>query len=252
MTSQGILDKIKFLLKLSASDNIHEANNARMGAEKLIKKFNVTDEELASIVDKKPAYGEDERLFHTSYQVPWKMQLSLAVANKFDCLIVQEESVPVEGNSEFDYYVCGDPDDIESVKIAFRSLLFLIDDTVNKNCIGEDENYMESYAEGLAHSIKENLEYGIYLPKREKKVKPEEVEVKPDAIAHIPTQKEKPSEKTYDIAGASRVTNVVAYYRGVADGKDLFFEDAFLLMQSIEQLESAQPLQLPSEEASAE
>lgn len=252
MTPQGILDKIKFLLKLSASDNIHEANNARMGAEKLIKKFNVTDEELASIADKKPAYTEDELLFHTDFQVPWKMQLSLAVANKFDCLIVQEESVPIEGNSEFDYYVCGDPDDIESVKIAFRALLFLIDDTVNKNCIGEDENYMESYAEGLSHSIKENLEYGIFLPKREKKVKQEEVEVKPDAIAHIPTQKEKPSDKKCDITNSSRITNVIAYYRGVADGKDLFFEDAFLLMQSVEQLQASEPLALPSEETVAE
>jgi hypothetical protein len=227
-TPENILAKIKLLQKLSQSPNPNEAANAVTMAQKLIEKYSITEEELKSLEEKKPLYGEDEKLFHTTNIIGWKNQLALAIASHFECYVVQEETVPVDGNREYTYFVYGDPDDVNSSKYVFGIFLKKVDNLILTNCIGRGPIYVDSYCEGLIQSIKSNLVMdGISVPRFNKKVNSttDSIPARESLAKTEVSVKEKPVENSVDVNSHSLIKDVTAYFKGIKDGSSLDLQD---------------------------
>lgn len=228
MTRDEILSKIKKLQTLGLSENPNESANANMLADKLIAKYNVTPEELESIKDKKPLYGDNEKLFHTDVVVGWKNLVALATAKHFNCYVVQEQSFPTEGQSVYDYFVYGEEQDVEAVKIAFKALINKIDQMVLSNCLGRGPTYVHSYCEGLAQAIKDNLDYeSIFIPKSQVVEQSSKITETPKKSIEVADKlpKEKPAQTTTNVANQSMIKDVMAYFKGCKDGAKLSLQE---------------------------
>jgi hypothetical protein len=228
---EKILKKIKLLLNLTLSPNAFESSNARDMADALILKYNITEEELKSLEDKKPLYGEDEKLFSTVGLTGWKPQLALAIAKHFDSQIVQEETVPVEGPHDFSYFVYGDKADVYNVKYSFELFVNKVEELIIKNCQNKGPVYISSYCEGVVESIKENIKWdGINIPKAKAPSRTSETTgSNTPGLVKPKEDKEKPAEKSVDINSQSFVKDVVAYFTGMNHGRNISFEDCLEL-----------------------
>jgi hypothetical protein len=227
----AILNKIKLLLNLATSPNPNEAENAQAMADKLIAKHNVTAEELASL-DKKAFYGEDEKLFITLGIVGWKQQLALVVATFFDCQIVQEELVPGEGAHQFNYYVYGDDDQVKDTQFVYHAFAKKIEKLSDAKCMGRGPIYIDSYCEGVTESVKWNIKmYGIDMPEINKPLKKEEVVVPTNskALTKSGTKEEPVDNRRVNVNDGSMIKDIMAYFKGVDDGKDMSLKDILSL-----------------------
>lgn len=231
MNKEEVLSKIKKLQALAESQNDNESANAKKFADKLIEKYEITEEDLNSIKDKPPLYGENDKLFHTATVVPWMNQLALGIANHFGCYVVQEELVPIDGHHEYDYYVYGDEEDSKSVKFAFNAFQKQIDSLVLENCPNKGPVYISSYCEGVVQSIRSNIEVdGIDIPKINKDPlsKPNKmVETSGSKVGLVQTPKEtkaKPVDKSVAVNGAA-IRDIMAFLKGLQDGRDISLQD---------------------------
>lgn len=220
-TDQSILNKVKLLLNLSASPNPNEANNAKVLADKLIAKHNITEEELASL-EEKVFYGENEKLFVTNGLVPWRQQLALCIANYFECQIVSEELVPAEGEHQFSYFVYGEEDQVKDTQFVYHAFAKKVDGFCDARCIGRGPVFLDSYCEGVIEAIKANIAMeGIKMPDRKRSAKKAEA-VAPSKKDGLTTAKvkEEPTEKRTKV-GSSLIKDIMAYFKGVDDGQNL-------------------------------
>jgi hypothetical protein len=219
----AILDKVKKLLNLAQSSNLNEAENARAMADKFIAKYNITEEDLASL-EPKEFYGENEKLFVTLGIVGWRQQLALAVATYFDCQIVQEELVPAEGIHQFNYFVYGDDDQVKDVQFVYHAFIKKIENLADERCWGRGPIYVDSYCEGVVESVKWNIQmYGIDIPDVKRPLKKEEQAPPPNSktITKSGPDKEEPTEKRVDVNANSLIKDIMAYFKGVDDGREL-------------------------------
>lgn len=240
----SILQKVKFLLNLATSSNPNEAANAKALADKLIEKHNITEEELASL-DPKEFYGENEKLFVTFGSCHWRQMLALTVSRYFDCQIVQEEMMPAnggEGLHEFRYYVYGDDDQVKDTQFVYHAFAKKIDNLSELRCIGRGPIYIDSYCEGIVESIKTNIElFGIDVPEVKKPLKKEEAQAAPptsSTIVKSGENREEPTDKKVDINKGSFIKDIMAYFKGLEDGKNMSLQDVLELEK--ENTESAQ------------
>lgn len=231
-TPKTVLNKIKLLLNLVNSPNANEAAAAQAMADKLIAKYNVTEEELASLVDKEPLYGKDDLLFHTISLVGWMQRLALACAKQFYCHIVQEKCQPAVGSPEYNYYVYGEDENVNYVKFVFNAFLKKIFNLVDIKCLGRGPIYIESYTEGVVESIKANIEMdGIDIPEVKRPSRPiQQQEEKvfnngQSNMTQFKQQKEAPEEKTVDVGEGSLIRDMMAYFKGLEDARHLSLQD---------------------------
>lgn len=230
----SILQKVKLLLNLATSSNPNEAANARELAEKLIAKYNITEAELSSL-DPKEYYGENEKLFVSFGMVHWRQMLALVVSKYFDCQIVQEEMMPAngaEGIHEFRYYVYGDDDQVKNTQFVYHAFAKKIDNLVSVRCIGRGAIHIDSYCEGVVESIRHNVEmFGIDVPEVKRTLKKEEQAAPPtsNTIVKSGDNKEEPTDKRVDINNGSLIKDIMAYFKGLEDGKNLSLQDVLEL-----------------------
>lgn len=229
--SPAILQKVKLLLNLATSSNPNEAANAQAMADKLIAKHNITEADLASL-DPKEYYGENEKLFVTMGLEHWRQALALVVSKYFDCQIVQEEMVPVDpayiGLHEYRYYVYGDDDQVKDTQFVYHAFAKKIDDLVASRCFGRGAIHIHSYCEGVVESIKHNVEmFGIDVPEIKKTLKKEETAAPPptNSIVKSGENREEPTDKKVDINEGSMIKDIMAYFKGIEDGKNLSLQD---------------------------
>jgi hypothetical protein len=228
---ESILTKIKLLLSLSKSPNQNEAANALEMVDKLIVKYNISPEELKSIEEKKPLYDENDKLFTTIGLVGWRQQLAVAIGKHFECKIIQEELIPFEGLHQFDYYVYGDSQDANNVRFVFNSFIGSIEKLMEKKCPGRGQIYLSSYGEGVVEAIKNNIYWdGIELPteKVPSRSIPQEEKILNNGVSNLSKakeEKEKPTEQSIDISSQSFIKDVMAYFAGLNDGKNLALSD---------------------------
>lgn len=240
----SILAKVKKLLALTNSPNPNEADTAQSMADKLIEKYNITDEELSSL-DAKEYYGENEKLFVTFGVVMWRQQLAVAVAKYYDCQIVQEELRPAGSGEdtivEFHHYVYGDDDQVKDTQFVYHAFAKKIDKLCDTKCIGRGPVYIGSYCEGVVESVKWNIEmYGIDIPEIRKPLKKQE-----EKSMSIPTtgivkssDKEEPVENRRKNIDGTFIKDIMAYFKGIDDGKNLSFKD--ILELEVQNEEAAQ------------
>jgi hypothetical protein len=243
-TPEPILNKIKLLFNLANSPNPNEAENAKAMADKLISKYNITEEELKSLEEKKPLYGEEDKVFVTFGLVGWKQSLALAIAKQFYCQIVQEELVPIEGLHQFTYYVYGDKEDADNVKFVYQTFDKRIEDLIEKRCIGRGPVYISSYTEGLVEIIVNTIIWeGIDIPniKVPSRMKPVTVDERTlnDGSSNLSVQKEekeKPCKETVAPQAGTMIKDVQAYFKGLTDGKDFSLQEVLELAAEAQRL----------------
>lgn len=248
MTPEPILSKIKLLLNLAKSPNPHEAENARAMANALIEKYKLTEEELASLEEKKPLYGDDDKMFITFGIVAWKQSLALTISKQFYCQIVQEELVPVEGLHQYTYYVYGDKEDADNVKFVYKTFSDRIEELVEKKCIGRGPLYTSSYTEGLVEIINNTIVWegidipNIRVPSREKPVEVPERTLNNGSsnLSINKEEKEKPCKESVAPQGGSIIKDIQAYFKGLQDGKDFSFQDVLELAAEASKLKEIQ------------
>lgn len=238
-TPPSILNKVKLLLKLSESPNPYESQSARKLAQDLIDKHAITSEELESLKDHKPLYGDNELVFSTLGITGWKQQLVLCIGKHFECQIVQEEMVPTEGEHTFHYYAYGEPDQVDNVKFAFPALAHQVEELVETNCSSKGDVYVSSYCEGIVAAIRENiLMYGIRLPDKKRMIQVVKADstalIRTDAI-ESPQQKPQPAERHVDVNDQSKIEDIIAYFAGLGDGRELYL-DAVLAAAEVKEL----------------
>lgn len=231
----SILAKVKKLLALTNSPNSNEADNARSMADKLIEKYNITEEELGSL-DPKEYYGENEKLFVTFGVVMWRQQLAVAVAKYYDCQIVQEELRPAGSGEdtivEYHHYVYGDDDQVKDTQFVYHAFAKRIDKLCETKCMGRGPIYIDSYCEGVVESVKWNIEmYGIDIPEMKKPTKKQEEKSIPISTTGIvrSSDKEEPVENRRKNIDGTFVKDIMAYFKGIDDGKNLSFKDVLEL-----------------------
>lgn len=225
-TSPAILNKIKLLLKLGTSPNPHEADSARKLAEGLIEKHSVSQEELESLKDPKPLYGDDEKLFETLGLVGWRQQLALAVGTHFECQIVQEEYVPTEGPHIYHYFVYGDSEDVNKVQLSYHAFAKEVEKLVDIQCLGHGPVYTFSYCEGVVDAIKQNiLLHGIDIPEVRRPLKKDAVVTKQEGLVKQQDARPKAAEERVNVNTQSIVQDIMAYFKGIQDGKELFLDE---------------------------
>jgi hypothetical protein len=249
MDRDHILNKIKLLMRLSGSPNSHEADSARQLAEKLVAKYNVTPEELESLKDPKELYSDEEKLYGTLGLISWRQQLALVIGTYFDCQVVQVETVPNDGPHYFDYYVYGDPQDAQTVHFVFHAFASKVEWLITTECMGRGPIYTDSYSEGVTDSIKQNIwAFGIELPEKKVQARPvgPAITVKSEEIVK-PKEDKVRAEKRVDVRSQSMVKDIMAYFKGIDDGRDLSLKD---VLEMAEQNEEAGRVQETTEEAS--
>jgi uncharacterized protein DUF2786 len=224
----GILAKVKKLLNLATSSNVNEARNAQALADGLIAKYNITEDDLSSL-DPKEYYGENEKLFFTIGLSTWRQQLAVSVAGFFDCQIVQEMIVPAEGVEQYTYFVYGDDDQVKDTQFVYHAFAKRINNLVDTKCLGRGPVYIDSYCDGVVDSVKWNIQmYGIDLPDGRKLIKQEEEKAPPpksNTIVKSGDNKENPTDNRIDISKGQLIKDIMAYFKGVDDGKNLSLSD---------------------------
>jgi hypothetical protein len=231
-TPETVLNKVKLLLNLANSPNENEAAAAQAMADKLIAKYNITEEELASLAEKPPLYGKDDLLFHTFSLVGWMQRLALTIAKHFYCYIVQEQIHASLGGIEYNYYVYGDDEDTDSVKFVFNAFVKKIHNFVETKCIGRGPIFIESYTEGVVESVRANIEMdGIDIPEVKRPARP--IQQSDEKVLNngqsnltpFKQQKEAPEKETVDVGAGSLIRDVMAYFKGLEDGRHLSLQD---------------------------
>lgn len=236
-TPEHVLNKIKMLLNLRNSPNVNEAANAATMAENLINKHGVSKDELKSLEEKKPLYGDDDKFFVTFGLVGWKQSLALTIAKQFYCQIVQEELIPVEGLHQYNYYVYGDKEDADNVKFVYQTFSDRIEELVEKKCIGRGPVYTSSYTEGLVEIINNTIIWEgidiptIKVPSREKPIDvPERTLNNGDSNLSVrKEEKEKPCQESVAPLGGTMIKDMRAYFQGLQDGKDFSLQEVLEL-----------------------
>jgi hypothetical protein len=238
-----ILTKVRFLLNLTQSSNANEASAAMAAADKLIAKYNISQEELDTTKDQPRAYTADSLLFKTFNVVGWMQHLSLACAKQFYCYIVIESITSATGLQEYNYYVYGDDEDIVYVKFAFNTILKKIHQLIDTRCIGYGPIYQESYCEGCVEAVKNKIySFGIDIPERKRatrSIKQEErILINGDSNLSVhKSEKEKPEKDTVDVSRGSIIKDVAAYFKGLEDGSRISIQDIMELEVENEELE---------------
>lgn len=234
---EAILSKIKLLINLTHSPNPHEAENAKAMVDTLVAKYNISAEDLKSLEEKKPLYGDDDKLFVTFGLVGWKQSLALTISKQFYCQIVQEELVPVEGLHQYTYYVYGDKEDSDNVKFVYQTFSDRIEELVKSKCFGRGAIYTSSYTEGLVEIITNTIAWegidipNIKVPSREKPVEVPERTLNNGSsnLSVRKEEKEKPCKESVAPQGGSMIKDIQAYFKGLQDGKDFSFQDVLEL-----------------------
>jgi hypothetical protein len=233
-TPAHILTKVRFLLNLGTSPNANESTAAIAAADKLIVKYNISQEELDSTKDEPRAYSADSLVFKSFKVVGWMQHLVLACAKQFYCHIVVEKISALSGHEEYNYYAYGDDQDIISVKFAFNAIVKKIHELLDTRCIGRGPIYQDSYCEGCVESVKATIaSFGIEIPERKLPSRPiQEEKVLNNGTSNLAVhkaEKDKPEKETVDVAQGSMIKDVMAYFKGLEDGAKISVQDVLEL-----------------------
>ena len=243
-----ILTKVIFLRNLGASSNPNEASAALSAAEKLIAKYNISEEELKAADDSPRVYSADSLVYKSFSIVGWMQHLVLACAKQFYCHVVVEALKAPSGHEEYSYYAYGDDEDVVNTKFAFNAILKKIHELLDTKCIGRGEIYKNSYCEGCVEAVKGTIaSFGIEIPERKRPTRPIKTEEKvlnngTSNLAVHKSEKEKPEKETVDVAEGSKIKDVMAYFKGLEDGSRISVQDVLELAA-----ENEEPDQLEEE-----
>lgn len=223
MDKTSIIEKVRFLLNLASTEStpINEAEAAKNAANKLIEKFQLTEEDY-QVVEVKPIYSDDELLFETKELQDHLAQLALTCAEKFDCFVIQERNVAQDGDTSYRYFIYGDSTDIIRVKALFSFVKKEVDSIISMFTRGRGKLYIDSFAEGVVNGVRINIKQedfhveGLVIQSKEEKI---------SEGAIIPTESPKkeppPIEEKTDLGSGkdSKPIDAIAFFYGEEKGR---------------------------------
>jgi uncharacterized protein DUF2786 len=164
MTREDAVKKVKLLLALAQSPNENEAANAKSMADKIIEKHELLEAEYKT--DDTPQYDtSDNLLFEEVLLTEWRGIVAIACANKYDCSIIREDctaATSTDTTTTYRYYVYGDDIDVIHTRLLFQFVAKQIDDLMITFCRGKSSLYEQSFGEGAANGVKENIAWETF------------------------------------------------------------------------------------------
>lgn len=227
------LTKIKLLLALTESPEPNEAAAAQARVDELVKKYSVSKEQLDALKNKKELDLNDQLLFKVDQRLEWKAHLAFIIASKFDCSVME---CCMNADSSYHYFLFGSEETVPVVKSIYEEFELKVQGLITKFCYGLDQDYNESYGEGVVAGLSSMLEYMKFkVPgKKELNMNPEHEGPGLIKSTKIQNPDEKPTENKKQVNKKGDVKNIHAYYRGVKDS-DLL-QDSNLLEESYDDI----------------
>ncbi len=152
MDRDKLLDRIKRLLRLAESSNVHEAASAAARAQELMSRHRIEAASLeadstAGIVDHRDAPLEASKRLR-----PWKTHLADAIARANGCRIY----LHTRGNIRAVVLV-GRSEDAELVRMLFAELVKRVEAMTRKHGEGRDRAFCNAFRLGMVVTIGERL-----------------------------------------------------------------------------------------------
>lgn len=155
MDTQVIIERVKKLLSLSQSSNLHEASAAAAAANKLIDQYRISQEDLS---DKEEEIVEDTSyIYENGRAVYWKSGLVLFLANHYGCAVINKVGCGLNGRRTNNYQIIGRKSDIQITRYMFNWLLLESQRLSKKECVGKGHKFSNSYCTGFVCGINEQL-----------------------------------------------------------------------------------------------
>jgi len=119
MTDDKILDRVRKLLELAKSDNVHEAGNAAAAAQDLMSRHSISEAMLDVSPDQDEMIDSDILFAETGAQMPtWKLLLGSCIAEVNQCKAFQSGST---------LQIIGKPSSAATVRYLFMYIAREID-----------------------------------------------------------------------------------------------------------------------------
>lgn len=154
---QKVIDKVKNLLALSKSDNVHEATAAANKANQLIDEYRLSSMDLSednSEID--PLIEDADAIYESGRQIFWKVNLVIVLANHYGCAVYNHANYST-GRMFSRFKLIGRTSDIQIVKYMFSWLSMECQRLAEINGKGRGKVYIQSYCLGFVSGIKEQL-----------------------------------------------------------------------------------------------
>lgn len=162
MSTDTIIEKIKGLLRLAQSKDVHEAAAAVKAAENLISKFRIDEADLNINQDKKSEPVEDINiLYETARIVSWKSTLAIILADHYGCAIFNDgiyDSSKSKLGKINRYRLVGHQSDLDLTRFMFGWITAEIERLTKRNCKGLGHITSASYAQGAVVGVNDQLQ----------------------------------------------------------------------------------------------
>lgn len=153
MDRDKLLDRIRRLLRLAASPNVHEAAVAAATAQELMARHRI---EAASLETDPAAHGvvdhRDSPLESSKRLREWKLQLADAIARANGCRIYLRERGKLE-----DVVLVGRADDAELVRMLYGDLVKRVESLTRRHGEGRDRDFCKAFRLGAVTTLSERF-----------------------------------------------------------------------------------------------
>jgi hypothetical protein len=152
MTLQEAQDKIRKLLRLSESANVHEAALAAARAQEIMTRYQISSvpvETEASASNEPIRDFCDDPLESNNSRVTWKSRLACAIARENAC-----KGYTCGG----DINIVGRPSDVSTVRYLYGFLVREVDRITRRECVGNGRTYANNFRIGCVETVSSKLQ----------------------------------------------------------------------------------------------
>jgi hypothetical protein len=223
---ENIIEKIKKLLQLAQSSNIHEAMAATKAADLLIAKFRIDRASLQELDQDKSSPVEDNNiLYETARIVSWKSHLAIILSEHYGCAVFNDTQwgASKAGHKVNRYRLVGHQSDLDLTRFMFGWITNEIERLCQANCKGQGRIVAQSYCEGAVTGINSQLKDSKVQAK-----KAAEESGQSNALIALDNRLAESKEVMHKLhklgkckGYSSRRFDADAYHQGVSDGKQM-------------------------------
>lgn len=151
-----VIKKVKALLSLSSSANVHEAAAAAAAANKLIDQYRLSEADL-DVQEEDALVEDDEPVYSTGRVVSWKNNLVINLARHYGCAVFNNVLKP-NGRKYSQYKLVGRCSDIKITKYMFSWLVSECSRLCEDEAYGKGKIFAQSYCQGFVAGVRHQLD----------------------------------------------------------------------------------------------
>lgn len=153
MDREKLIDRVRRLLRLAESANVHEAASAAARAQELMARHRIEAASLDTGGDDDVRDHRDAPLDASKRLRPWKTHLADAIARANGCRIY----LHTRGNVRAIVLV-GRAEDVSLVRMLFEELVKRVESMTRKHGAGRERSFCNAFRIGMVVTIGERLE----------------------------------------------------------------------------------------------